>query len=416
MSRLLDIIVVTFNNPQYAGPCLSSIINTGILNLCARLIVVNNGDQPLEEHFQHYANTLFIKTGSNVGWEAALKVGLERSDARFVVFQNDDTFIPRANCSIYDRLLIPFADPRVGLVGPVTTVASGVQSIYHPAAPRSLIEVPYAIFFMVMVRREALDAVGGIDASLPGGDDFDLSIRLRQAGYSLVVNPDAFLIHEAFKTGERVHGGPNVDGGWNSRKMREETNAALIRKHGFKTFYDTIAGQPKPFNLSVPGMEGDEKELIMRHVVGDRVVEVGCGPTKLVDRSIGVDIAPLGEVIKEHEARRSVADVVADVTKPLPLEAGSVDSIIASHIFEHCLDSVGTLRNWHRVLRDGGRLIIAVPDEEVTSGIPLNPEHCHAFDGQSLQHVVELCGFKQVASESAKNGVSFVACFEKNGH
>ena len=63
-----------------------------------------------------------------------------------------------------------------------------------------------------------------MDAKLPGGDDFDVSIRLRNAGYKLLIDPQSFLVHYGFKTGQRVHGGPDIRGGWNSPKMTDMTH------------------------------------------------------------------------------------------------------------------------------------------------------------------------------------------------
>lgn len=61
-------------------------------------------------------------------------------------------------------------------------------------------------------------------------------------------------------------------------------------------------------------------------------------------------------------------DLVADISKPpLPIEDGSADIVYASHVLEHFPhgETLGLLRDWRRVLRPGGRLLVAVPDLEV---------------------------------------------------
>jgi predicted SAM-dependent methyltransferase len=60
-------------------------------------------------------------------------------------------------------------------------------------------------------------------------------------------------------------------------------------------------------------------------------------------------------------------DVVADISEPLPFEDGSAELIYAAHILEHFpTDQVpALLRDWRRVLRDGGQLLVAVPDLDV---------------------------------------------------
>ena len=62
-------------------------------------------------------------------------------------------------------------------------------------------------------------------------------------------------------------------------------------------------------------------------------------------------------------------DVVADISEPLPFEDRSAELIYAVHILEHFpTDQVPVLlRDWRRVLRDGGQLLIAVPDLDVVA-------------------------------------------------
>lgn len=413
MEKILSIIIPTWNNPDYLNPCVQSILRTGILDSLAELIIVNNGDQDIERLCGHIPNIKIIKSDKgNVGWEGGLKLGLENSKSPFVVFQNDDTFIPLNQALFYRMLLSRFSDDLVGAVSPSTTVAAGPQSIYHPSAPAIPMEVPYLIFFTVMVRREALEKVGGVDANLPGGDDIDLSIRLRNNGYKLLIEPNAFLIHHGFKTGERVHGGHTTKGGWNSPEMSERTNFALIRKHGFRSFIETLQIQPTHVFSMLPDLEGD---FIRASVNGHKdIVELGCGPQKTIQKSIGIDRINKDEVIPHlNNNQRSVADIVGDVTEKLPLEDCSQDLIIARHILEHCVDISKTILEWRRILRIGGELIIAVPDERVTRGIPLNPEHVHAFTPSSLKSFLSLFDFEEIKSEKINNNTSFVGIYRK---
>lgn len=406
----LSIIVPTYNNEEYLNPCVMSIIKTGILDGMADLIIVNNGKQDIERIFGGAPGIKILNPGENLGWEGGLALGMKESMSPFVVFQNDDTFIPQSSCNIYQRMLVHFQDQNVAAVGPTTTVAAGLQSVYHPGSPLRATEVSYLIFFTVMVRREHYDEVGGIDTGLPGGDDFDLSMRFRKAGYNILIDPGAFLIHHGFKTGIRVKGDPSTKGGWNSVEMTDRTNKHLIQKHGFSSWWKTLTGL-KYDNQPAIDKEGD---IIRSLVNGDRnIVELGCGNQKTIERAIGIDRVANGDVIPHLQGKISVADIVANVENPLPLNDNSQDIVIARHILEHCLDSVTTIKNWKKVIRPGGKLILAVPDERVTHGIPANPEHVHAFSESSLTSLMEACGFKTVMTKSADNGVSFVGCFER---
>ena len=43
----------------------------------------------------------------------------------------------------------------------------------------------------------------------------------------------------------------------------------------------------------------------------------------------------------------------------------SVDFIVSSHCLEHLVDPLEGLRNWIRVLKPGGHLIVTIPDEDL---------------------------------------------------
>lgn len=415
MKDILTIIIPTFNNPQFLNPCVASIMRTGILNGFAKVIIVNNGDQPLKKEFEGFSGIEVIDTGKNLGWEGGLKEGLKHATSKFVCFQNDDTHIPPSQSMFYERLICRFADPSVAAVGPITTCAAGWHSIYRSDVPSCITIVPYLIFFTVIVKREDLEAVGGVDDTLPGGDDIDLSIRFRKAGKKLLVDPSAFIIHHGFKTGERVHGGPGVNGGWNSPQMSEKTNSALIKKHGFKAFFGTVHGQSEVFNIdTIYGT--DEHTLINQNLTCDKdskIVELGCGGKKVFKDSIGVDRVPNGYIIPNLNDTKSVADVEADVTGPLPFKDEEFDVVISQHIIEHCVDVVWVLKEWSRILKQGGTMVISTPNESITRGITLNPEHCHTFTADSLNGLMELLGFKQTKVIDPGNGMSFIAMFEK---
>jgi predicted SAM-dependent methyltransferase len=62
-------------------------------------------------------------------------------------------------------------------------------------------------------------------------------------------------------------------------------------------------------------------------------------------------------------------DVVANLFEPLPFADGTAELIYASHVLEHLPypDVPRILADWRRVLRDGGRLLVAVPDLDVVA-------------------------------------------------
>ena len=59
-------------------------------------------------------------------------------------------------------------------------------------------------------------------------------------------------------------------------------------------------------------------------------------------------------------------DVVDDGEGLSGIRHGSLDFVVANHVIEHCEDPIGTLENWLRVLRPGGVIFMAVPDQRKT--------------------------------------------------
>jgi len=90
------------------------------------------------------------------------------------------------------------------------------------------------------------------------------------------------------------------------------------------------------------------------------VLDVGCGHQPYrslltaapgVDRYIGLDLPP---------TRYQRPDLVWEGTA-MPLRTSSVDTALATELLEHVPDPGPLLREVHRVLRPGGRLLLTVP-------------------------------------------------------
>jgi len=408
----VDIIIPTFNNPQMLAQCIQSMTQTRSV-FPLRIIVVNNGHRQSIAHIPETDYIKIIHAEENLGWEGGLKRGLQESDAEYVMFANDDILIPHGSKNWLRSMLECFRDLKVGAVGPCSNYVTGKQNM-TALSPISQLEVGYLIGFCILLKRAALDKVGGVDDSLPGGDDFDLSIRLTSAGYKLVCNNDVFVFHYGSVTGIKTRGDATNKGGWNSPTMIENTNMALIKKHGFAAWYGCLTTRAADMNAYLTDdIEGD---IIRKHQVLGKTVELGCGGVKTVPHAIGVDLIELGKVHSIAE-QSSVADIQCDVSNKLPFEDNSVKWLIARHILEHCIDPLKTLDEWKRVLHPKGLLAVAVPDETALSSIPLNAEHLHAFTPDSLNTLLFRAGFRMSSAlllgAAQTNGISIIAICEK---
>lgn len=78
----------------------------------------------------------------------------------------------------------------------------------------------------------------------------------------------------------------------------------------------------------------------------------------------------------------------------LPFADASQDTVFSSHCLEHIPDSIGALRDWYRVTKVGGFLVIIVPHQflyEKKLGMPSNwsEEHLRFYTPASLLSEVE---------------------------
>ena len=319
--------------------------------------------------------------------------------------------VPTASRLWLNVLLQHFRNPKVAAVGPSSNIVMGFQNIFVDV-PFQLFESKFLIGFCVLMRRSAFEAIGGMDLALPGGDDFDWSIRLRDAGYKILVDRSVFIYHHGFKTGERVYGNPNSPNGWNSYDKTEKINFALIKKHGLKKWFEAMKGaQELPETKYAKAWEDSEGEVIRGMILptDKAILDLGCGGNKTVKRAVGIDFVPKGERISTLDGDPiSDADIVADISRDLPVADGSQDIIIVRHVLEHMVDQVAVLLEWVKKLKKGGRLILAVPNEEWHQTIPMNIEHVHAFTPSSTLTLLTAIGLDTKIHDS-KNSISFIA-------
>lgn len=233
--RSLDVIIPTYKNPYWFTRLLLSLQRVKFPEIDTIFVIDNGGDFDAEPYRADLPLEV-IRPGRNMGWTKALNIGLAQSKAPFVMFLNDDTeFEPDSDRLA--KLLSHFDDPKVGAVGPATGIAMGLQSTSGP----DIEQVALLIGFCVVMRRKALDEIGGMDERFQtGGDDLDISIRLKDAGYKLLIDRRVFVYHHAFKTGQRLYGNSGVKGGWNSKEAALQHFSLVAQKHGQEKLREVI--------------------------------------------------------------------------------------------------------------------------------------------------------------------------------
>lgn len=158
------------------------------------------------------------------------------------------------------------------------------------------------------------------------------------------------------------------------------------------------------------------KYLIVPYTRG-RGLDLGCGPFKAFPHFIGVD--------NGHHAKQfgwqMQPDIHVETCESLPLFAsGSMDFVFSSHLLEHIHDTRKTLKEWWRVLRNGGYLVLYLPHKELYPNIGqpgANPDHKHDFlPADVIEHMRAVGDWDLVVNETRGDGFeySFLQVYKKN--
>ena len=97
----------------------------------------------------------------------------------------------------------------------------------------------------------------------------------------------------------------------------------------------------------------------------------------------------------DADAGRKIRWLTTDLNAPLPLADSSFDLIVAVEIIEHLENPRATAREWRRLLRPGGTLVMSTPNvESIRSVLSLLARGHHAaFTGTSYPaHITPLTG------------------------
>ena len=132
----------------------------------------------------------------------------------------------------------------------------------------------------------------------------------------------------------------------------------------------------------------------------------------------GVDLGPGGDPITPHAIRVDLPQPYSHVgTLPVQLSGkaeslywfrdGVLDFVYSSHLLEDYPDTEAVLREWLRVLKPLGNLIIFCPDEQVyrkhcdATGQPYNTHHVHGdFSLDFVKRILDRIGQTEVLHET----------------
>ena len=212
---LASIIILAWNELPYTRLCVESVLRN--TSPPFELVLVDNGSTDgTPEYFAGLADAKFIRNETNLGFPKGVNQGIEAASGEYLVLLNNDTIVPPG---WLDRMVAAAeSGDDVGMVGPICNYTTGDQLIAVPYHQMSQVDAFAAraawrhrgqrvptnrlLGFCLLAKRAALEQVGLLDEAFGIGtfEDDDLSMRMRQAGYRLLVARDCFVHHFGSRT------------------------------------------------------------------------------------------------------------------------------------------------------------------------------------------------------------------------
>jgi GT2 family glycosyltransferase/tetratricopeptide (TPR) repeat protein len=191
--KSVDIIIPTYDNPEYLKRCLESI--ESCTDIPYNIIVVDAKKE-------------------KTNFSQSINLGLSRGKAPYVVFLNDDCIVSKG----WIKPLIEQMRSNVGIVGCLSNCDKGFlhnydlngwlpgvhkfgdinpQDVYNFRSPSTKIyQRDWIAFYAVLTSRKMIEKVGLLDEDYKtGSEDLDWCIRMGKLGYRACVNENSFIFH-----------------------------------------------------------------------------------------------------------------------------------------------------------------------------------------------------------------------------
>lgn len=205
-----DIIIPVFNQKKYTESCIVSIGKNTRQGY--RIIIVDDkSSEPDAVKFLggiKDENIKIIRNTENLGWVKSVNRGIKESSAEYVCIMNNDTLVTDGWLS--EMIAVAEKAPDIGLVNPEwekpdkAAIDDYAQSLTKYRG--QFIETDWVRGFCFLVKRQAINKIGGLDEAYSPGyyDDCDYSVRALRAGFRPVLAKGAYVYHYRNGTHESV--------------------------------------------------------------------------------------------------------------------------------------------------------------------------------------------------------------------
>ena len=352
--RAIDIVIPVYKGEEETRRCIESVL-AARQAVETRVVVVDDAtpEPAISRSLDALAaagRVTLLRNERNLGFVRSANRGMENAAGRDVILLNSDTEV--ANDWV-DRLrAAAYRDERVATVTPFSnnaTICSYPFEGWEGRIPGTLglerldqlvaranagkaLDIPTAVGFCMLIRRDAIDALGMFDAERFGrgyGEENDFCMRAGKAGWRNVLAADVFVFHRG-----------SVSFSEERHELTRANANALVAVHPdypekVHAFLRHDPAAPLRAAVDVARVEMGTQEA--KHVVAERLEE----RARLV---MGLwEIDKLAEAVRERQSRIGQLDRALEHATQLVADR---DSILANEraLFESRAEEIARLR------------------------------------------------------------------------
>jgi cellulose synthase/poly-beta-1,6-N-acetylglucosamine synthase-like glycosyltransferase len=196
---VISVVVPAYNNQKTIGPCLDALLAQTAPHDAYEVVVVDDGSADDTAQMAEERGVRVIRQ-PNRGPGAARNMGAQHAAGDVIVFVDADS-VPDKH--FVEKLAAPFCDPEIaGASGEKKTLQTNlwarfVQAEYDFKYERIAAHpiIDFVDSSTAAYRRKVFLGNGGFDTMMLEAEDTELSFRLSERGYKMVLVRDAIAYH-----------------------------------------------------------------------------------------------------------------------------------------------------------------------------------------------------------------------------
>lgn len=221
----VDIVICVYNAIEETLGCLESIYRNTTIPHTVTIVDDSSGETTREQLRRYVQGKPWIRlfeNEKNLGYTKSANIGLSCSTAEWVVLLNSDTIVTPG--WLEGMFEVVKARPKAAMVGPLSNAASwqsvpelhdvkggwssnplpegfrpdDIARLVGELSPKQFPEATLLNGFCTLMRREVIEEIGYLDEvafPMGYGEENDLCLRVRKAGYTLAVADHVYVYH-----------------------------------------------------------------------------------------------------------------------------------------------------------------------------------------------------------------------------